>query len=74
MATAVKKLDLPIGELVEIDAHRHEVVPVRQGDGMALEPPISLISELCGKRGPRPASHGDFEQIAGELLPPDGEG
>ena len=31
MATAVKKLDLKIGELVEVGGRRYEVVPDRQG-------------------------------------------
>jgi len=31
MATAVKKLDLEIGELVEVGGRRYEVVPDRVG-------------------------------------------
>jgi hypothetical protein len=73
MATAVKKLDLHVGELVEIDGRRYEVVPAREGNGLALEPPITAISELYEKRGMKPASPEDFERIAGHL-PTDGEG
>ncbi len=73
MATAVKKLDLHVGELVEIDGRRYEVVPAREGDGLALESPIAPISELYAERGWKPASAEDFERIAGDL-PSDGEG
>lgn len=72
MATAVKKLDLHVGELVEIDGRRYEVVPDRVG-GLTLEPPITPVSELYEKRGMKPASPEDFERIAGHL-PVDGEG
>lgn len=74
MATAVKRLDLTVGELVEIDGRRYEVVPAREGGGLTLEPPITPVSELYAKRGMEPASAEDFERIAGDLLPPDGEG
>jgi hypothetical protein len=72
MATAVKKLDLHVGELVEIDGRRYEVVPAKTG-GLTIEPPITPISELYEKRGMKPASQEDFERIAGHL-PTDGEG
>lgn len=72
MATAVKKLDLHVGELVEIDGRRYEVVPDKIG-GLTIEPPIIPISELYEKRGMKPASAEDFERIAGNL-PTDGEG
>lgn len=72
MATAVKKLDLHVGELVEIDGRRYEVVPAREGGGLTLEPPITPVSELYAERGWKPASAADFEQIAGDL-PTDGE-
>jgi hypothetical protein len=74
MATAVKKLDLHVGELVEIDGRRYEVVPAREGDGLTLEPPITPISELYAERGMRSASAEEFAQVAVDLLPPDGEG
>ncbi len=74
VATAVKKLDLKIGEFVEIDGRRYEVVPAREGDGLTLESPITPVSELYAKRGMKPASAEDFERVAANLLPPDGEG
>jgi hypothetical protein len=74
MSTAVKKLDLHVGELVEVDGRRYEVVPAREGDGLTLESPITPVSKLYAKRGMKPASAEDFERVAGDLLPPDGEG
>ncbi len=73
MATAVKKLDLRVGELVEIDGRRYEVVPAREGDGLALEPPITPMVELDARRGTQPASAEDFERFAAGL-PYDDEG
>ena len=72
MATAVKKLDLQVGELVEIDGRRYEVVPDKAG-GLTLEPPITPISELYEKRGMKPASAEDFERLTADY-PTDGEG
>lgn len=66
MATAVKKLDLHIGELVEIDGRRYEVVPAREGDGLTLEPPITPISELDELWGTKPASAEDFERLTAD--------
>ena len=63
MATAVKKLDLEIGELVEVGGRRYEVVPDREG-GLTLEPPITPIAELvCPARNWKPASAEDFERL-----------
>jgi hypothetical protein len=72
MTTAVKKLDLHVGELVEIEGRRYEVVPDRQG-GLTLEPPITPVSELYAKRGMKPASAEDFERLTADF-PTDGEG
>jgi hypothetical protein len=72
MATAVKKLDLEEGELIEVAGRRYEVVPDREG-GLVLEPAITPVSDLYAKRGMKPASAEDFERIAGDL-PTDGEG
>jgi hypothetical protein len=73
MAVAVKKLDLRVGELVEIDGRRYEVVPDRTG-GLTLEPPITPVSELHVERGWEPASQEDFERLTADDAPPDGEG
>ena len=66
MATAVKKLDLEIGEIVEAGGRRYEVVPDRQGS-LTLEPPITPMAELEKGWGTRPASVEDFDRIAGDF-------
>ncbi len=72
MATAVKKLDLVVGEVVEIGGRRYEVVPAREG-GVTIEPPITPIAELDAERGTKPASVEDFERLTAND-PTDGEG
>jgi hypothetical protein len=72
MAIAVKKLDLHVGELVEIEGRRYEVVPDKTG-GLTIEPPITPISDLYEKRGMEPASGEDFEQLSADY-PTDAEG
>jgi hypothetical protein len=72
MATAVKKLDLEVGELVEVGGRRYEVVPDRTG-GLTLEPPITPVSELDAQRGTKPASAEDYERLTADY-PSDGEG
>jgi hypothetical protein len=72
MATAVKKLDLEVGEIVEIGSRRYEVVPDREG-GVTIEPPITPIAELDAQRGTKPASAADFERLTAGF-PTDGEG
>jgi hypothetical protein len=69
----MKKLDLTIGELVEVDGRRYEVVPDRIG-GLTLEPPITPMSELHKDRGTRPARQEDFERLTTEDAPADREG
>lgn len=73
MATAVRKLDLRVGEVVEIEGRRYEVVDARDGDGLTLEPPITPMTKLDEERGAEPASAEDFERLFGHL-PGDGEG
>ena len=72
MATAVKKFDLEVGEVIEVAGRRYEAVPDREGS-LILEPAITPVSELYAKRGMKPASAEDFERVAGDL-PTDGEG
>jgi len=72
MATAVKKLDLHVGELVEIEGRRYEVVPDKTG-GLMIEPPITPRAELHAKRGSRPVTREEFERFAADL-PYDDEG
>lgn len=72
MATAAKKLDLAVGEFVEIGGRRYEVVPDREG-GVTIEPPITPMAELDAERGTKPASLEDFERLTADD-PSDGEG
>jgi hypothetical protein len=71
--TAVKRLDLEIGEVVEIPGGRQfEVVRDRQG-GLTLETPITPVAELHAQRGTKPASAEDFERLSAGV-PYDDEG
>jgi hypothetical protein len=72
MATAVKRLDLTVGELVEVAGCRYEVVPDREG-GVTIEPSITAVAELHAQRGTRPASAEDFERLSVDI-PFDDEG
>jgi hypothetical protein len=63
MATAVKMLDLTVGEIVEVDGRRYEVVPDREG-GVMIEPPITPATELHARRGTKAASAEDFERLS----------
>ncbi len=73
MAVAVKKLDVEIGDLVEVGGRRYDVVSDKAG-GIALEPAITVFSdELHKRRGTRPATQAEFDRSFGDL-PSDGEG
>lgn len=72
MATAVRKVDLALGEVIEIDGRRYEVVPDGEG-GLTIEPPITPVAELDARRGTKPASAEDFERLTAGF-PSDGEG
>lgn len=73
MAVAAKKLDVQIGDLVEIDGRRYDVVSDKAG-GVALEPAITVFSEALHQRhGTRPLSQEEFDELFGDL-PSDGEG
>jgi hypothetical protein len=72
MSTAVKKLDLRVGELIEVGGHRYEVVPDGEG-GLLLEPAITSMAELDKQWGTKPASAEDFERLTADD-PSDGEG
>lgn len=73
MATKVKKLDLKIGDVVEIEGRRYDVIPDKNG-GMALEPAITMsVAEMHAKHGERPLSRQEAREWLGDL-PSDGEG
>lgn len=73
MAVAAKKLDLHVGEVVEVDGRRYEVVPDKTG-GLTLEPPITPAAELYAQRGWEPASQVDFDRLTADDAPADDEG
>jgi hypothetical protein len=68
----VKRLDLSVGELVEVAGRRYEVVPDREG-GVTIEPPITSAVELHARPGTRPASAEAFECLSVDV-PFDDEG
>jgi hypothetical protein len=73
MASEVKKLDVKIGDLVEIEGRRYDVVSDKAG-GVALEPAITVsAAELHRRHGGRPMTREEFEEHFGHL-PSDGEG
>ena len=73
MAVAPKKLDLQVGDLVEIDGRRYELVPDKQG-GVTLEPAITRsVADIDREHGGRPLTEAEFDEFFGDL-PSDGEG
>jgi hypothetical protein len=72
MATAVKRLDLSVGEFVEVAGRRYEVVSDREG-GLTIEPAVTPATELHAARGTKPASTEDFERLSADI-PYDDEG
>jgi len=73
MAVAAKKLDVEVGDLVEIGGRRYDVVSDK-GGGVALEPAITVFSdELHRRHGTRPLTDAEFAEHFGDL-PTDGEG
>ncbi len=74
MATAaIRRLDLEVGEIVEIDGKRYEVVPARDHQGITLEPPIITMAERDRIYGTKPVSQQEFDRLSAGL-PTDGEG
>lgn len=71
MVTAVRQLDLVIGDLVEIAGRRYEVVP--DWKAVSLLNRNTQIAELDTDRGTKPASAEDFERLTA-AYPSDGEG
>ncbi len=73
MAVAAKKLDVQIGDAVEIDGRRYDVVSDKAG-GVTLEPAITVSScELHERHRTRPATPEEFDRHFGGLSG-DGEG
>jgi bifunctional DNA-binding transcriptional regulator/antitoxin component of YhaV-PrlF toxin-antitoxin module len=73
MAVTAKKLNVKIGDVVEIDGRKYAVVSDEHG-GVTLEPAITkTVAELREERGGRPLTSEEFEGLFGDL-PRDGEG
>jgi hypothetical protein len=73
MALTTKKLDVKIGDLVEIDGRKYDVVSDKHG-GVALEPAITkTVAEIHAEHGERQLSREEFEELFGHI-PSDGEG
>ena len=73
MAVAAKKLDVKIGDLVEIEGRKYDVVSDKHG-GVALEAAITMTAdEILADHALRPLSPEEFEEEFGDL-PSDGEG
>lgn len=73
MAVAVKKLDVKVGDVVQIDDRRYDVVSDKTG-GIALEPVVTkTVEELRAERGGRALTGKKFDEVFGRL-PADGEG
>jgi hypothetical protein len=72
-AMAVSPKKLSIGDLVEVDGRKYDVVSDNAG-GVALEPAITqTVAEIHAEHGGRPLSSEEFEELFGKL-PSDGEG
>ena len=73
MTVAPKRLDVSIGDLVEIGGRAYDVVSDKAG-GVALEPAITVFpGELHDRHGTRSVSRAEFNEHFGDI-PGDGEG
>jgi hypothetical protein len=73
MAVGAKKLDVKIGDLVEIEGRKYDVVLDKHGD-VALEPAITqTVAEIHAAQGERQLSAAEFAELFGDI-PSDGEG
>lgn len=73
MAVATKKLDVNLGDRVEIDGRTYDVVSDKHG-GLTLEPAVSVsVDELHRRHGERAATQEEIDEQF-DLLPPDEEG
>jgi hypothetical protein len=71
MAVAPKKLS--VGDVVEVEGRKYDVVPDRAG-GVTLEPAVTQsVDEIHGELGGRRLTSEEFDELFGHL-PSDGEG
>jgi hypothetical protein len=73
MAVTAKKLDVHIGDVVEIEGRRYDVVSDKEG-GVTLEPAITKTAdEVFAEFGDRALTSEEFEDYFGDV-PADDEG
>ncbi len=73
VALAAKTLDVKLGDLVEIEGRRYDVVSDKLG-GVALEPAIAkTVADIHAEHGTRLMTPEEFELDFGDL-PTGGEG
>ena len=73
MAVKTKKLDVRIGDRVEIDGRKYDVVSDKVG-GITLEPAVTqTVDEIVSEKGGRTLTAEEFGEHFGHL-PSDGEG
>jgi hypothetical protein len=73
MTVTAKKLDVSVGDVVEIEGRKYDVVSDKHG-GVTLEPAITRTAdEIFGEHGLRPLTPEEFEEEFGHV-PSDGEG
>jgi hypothetical protein len=73
VAAELRRPDVKIGDLVEIDRRRYDVVSDKAA-GVAMEPAITkTVEELRAAHGGRSLSPEEFDELFGDL-PRDGEG
>lgn len=73
MAVITKRLDVGIGDVVEIEGRRYDVVSDKDG-GVTLEPAITkTVAEILAEHGERPLSSEESSELFGDL-PSDDEG
>lgn len=60
-----KKLEVGVGDVVEIDGRRYDVVPDKQG-GVTLEPAITkTVEEIRAEQGGRALTDTEFQEYFG---------
>lgn len=64
MAVTAKQLDVSLGDVVEIDGRKYDIVSDKAG-GVALEPAI-FANELDAREGTRPIRQEEFADLFGD--------
>jgi hypothetical protein len=69
MTAAVKKLDVRIGDVVEVEGRTYDVVADGQG-GVSLESAITTtVGETLAEKGPTAMSEEEFDRRLGNVRP-----